>query len=260
MKVSVQEDSSIQNENNPDNAPARHRRQRPVRRTAYVVVGAVALLGLGVGGVSVATVGHGTPTPVAVDFDAQARAEAAARADRSSRESTAPVTPSATPASPSPSPSAASPKPTKAPAKPKPKPTTKPKPAWVIPMAGAEITSCFGQRWGTLHAGIDFAMPSGTPIHAAAAGTVVKAGDAGDGYGNSVFIDHGNGYLTHYAHQSRLIVSVGDKVKAGQVIGYEGSTGDSTGPHLHFEVHKGAMWNQIDPAPFLRARGIDVAC
>ncbi|GGR84670.1 hypothetical protein GCM10010169_31200 [Micromonospora fulviviridis] len=256
----MQEDSSIQNENTPDNAPARHRRQRPARRTAYVVIGAVALLGLGVGGVSVATVGHGTPTPVAVDFDAQARAEAAARADRSSRESTAPVTPSATPASPSPSPSAASPKPTKAPAKPKPKPTTKPKPAWVIPMAGAEITSCFGQRWGTLHAGIDFAMPSGTPIHAAAAGTVVKAGDAGDGYGNSVFIDHGNGYLTHYAHQSRLIVSVGDKVKAGQVIGYEGSTGDSTGPHLHFEVHKGAMWNQIDPAPFLRARGIDVAC
>ncbi|MEU1839021.1 M23 family metallopeptidase [Micromonospora chersina] len=259
MKVSVQEDSSIQNENTPDNAPARHRRQRPVRRTAYVVVGAVALLGLGVGGVSVATVDHGAPTPAAVDFDAQARAEDATRADRSTRESTAPVTPSATPASPSPSPSTASPKPTKA-APAKPKKTTKPKPAWVIPMKGAEITSCFGQRWGTLHAGIDFAMPAGTPIHAAAAGTVVKAGDAGDGYGNSVFIDHANGYLTHYAHQSRLIVSVGDKVKAGQVIGYEGATGDATGPHLHFEVHKGAMWNQIDPAPFLRARGIDVAC
>ncbi|MET8835372.1 M23 family metallopeptidase [Micromonospora sp. NPDC004540] len=258
MKVSVQEDSSIQNENTPDIAPARHRRQRPVRRTAYFVVGAVALLGLGVGGVSAATVDHGTPTPAAVDFDAQARAEAAARADRSARESTAPVTPSATA---SPSPSTASPKPTKtASAKSKPKPTTKPKPAWVIPMKGAEITSCFGQRWGTLHAGIDFALPAGTPIHAAAAGIVVKAGDAGDGYGNSVFIDHGNGYLTHYAHQSRLIVSVGDGVKAGQVIGYEGSTGDSTGPHLHFEVHKGAMWNQIDPAPFLRARGINVAC
>ncbi|MFE9954435.1 M23 family metallopeptidase [Micromonospora sp. NPDC005299] len=260
MKVSVQEDSSIQNENTPDIAPARHRRQRPVRRTAYFVVGAVALLGLGVGGVSVATVDRGAPTPAAVDFDAQARAEAAARADRSARESTAPATPSATA---SPSPSAASPKPTKtAPAKPKPKPkkTTKPTPAWIIPMKGAEITSCYGQRWGTLHAGIDFAMPAGTPIHAAAAGTVVKAGDAGDGYGNSVFIDHANGYLTHYAHQSRLIVAVGDKVKAGQVIGYEGATGDATGPHLHFEVHKGAMWNQIDPAPFLRARGIDVAC
>ncbi|MFU8871870.1 M23 family metallopeptidase [Micromonospora sp. SL4-19] len=270
MKVPVQEDSSIQNENTP-NAPARHRRRRPTgRRTTYFVIGAVALVGLGLGGVSVATADRGTPTPTAVDLDARARAEAAARADRSARETTTPVSPSAAavspsaaPVSPSPSPTTASPKPTKAAtAKPKPKPTktTKPKPAWVIPMAGAEITSCYGQRWGTLHAGIDFAMPDGTPIHAAAAGTVVKAGNAGDGYGNSVFIDHHNGYLTHYAHQSRLIVSVGDKVSAGQIIGYEGATGDATGPHLHFEVHKGAMWNQIDPAPFLRARGINVAC
>ncbi|MGC1211507.1 MAG: M23 family metallopeptidase [Micromonospora sp.] len=233
------------------------------RRTTYFALGALALVGLGLGGVSVATGDHATPTPAAVDFDAQARAEAASRADRSARESTAPVTPSATPTpvSPSPSPSKASPKPTKkATAKPSPTRTAKPKPTWVIPMKGAEITSCYGQRWGTLHAGIDFAMPEGTPIHAAAAGTVVKAGDVGDGYGNSVFIDHGNGYLTHYAHQSRLAVSVGDKVSAGEVIGYEGSTGDSTGPHLHFEVHQGQMWNQIDPAPFLRARGIDVPC
>ncbi|MGR6322060.1 peptidoglycan DD-metalloendopeptidase family protein [Micromonospora soli] len=258
MKVPVQEDSSIQNENTQD-TPARHRRTRPARRTAYFIIGAVALVGLGLGGVSVVTADHGTPTPTAVDFDARARAEAAARADRSVREPAVPATPSATPVSPSPSPTTASPKPTRT-VKPSPKKTSKPKPTWVIPMKGATITSCYGQRWGTLHAGIDFAMPAGTPIHAAAAGTVVKAGDAGDGYGNSVFIDHHNGYLTHYAHQSRLIVSVGDKVSAGQVIGYEGATGDATGPHLHFEVHKGAMWNQIDPAPFLRARGIDVAC
>ncbi|MFE9653697.1 M23 family metallopeptidase [Micromonospora sp. NPDC006431] len=263
MKVPVQEASSSQNEKIPD-APARHRRRASTgRRATYLVLGAVALVGLGFGGVSVATADHGTPAPAAVDFDAQARAEDAARADRSVRESTAPVTPSATPASPSPSPTAASPTPTRtATAKPKPKPkkTVPPKPAWVIPMKGATITSCYGPRWGTLHAGIDFAMPAGTPIHAAAGGTVVKAGDAGDGYGNSVFIDHHNGYLTHYGHQSRLIVSVGDKVSAGQVIGYEGATGDATGPHLHFEVHQGAMWNQIDPAQFLRARGIDVAC
>ncbi|MFG2057687.1 M23 family metallopeptidase [Micromonospora sp. NPDC048930] len=258
MKVPVQEDSSAQNENTP-NAPARHRRKRPVRRTTYLVIGAAALVALGLGGVSVATADHGTPAPTAVDLDAQARAADARRADRSVRESTTPVTPSATAVSPSPSPTTASPKPT-ATAKPTPKKTSKPKPTWVIPMKGATITSCYGQRWGTLHAGIDFAMPAGTPIHAAAAGTVVKAGDAGDGYGNSVFIDHHNGYLTHYAHQSRLIVEVGQKVSAGQVIGYEGATGDATGPHLHFEVHKGAMWNQIDPAPFLRARGIDVAC
>nr|WP_231922481.1 M23 family metallopeptidase [Micromonospora krabiensis] len=231
----------------------------PSRRTRLLVVGAVAAVGLAVAGVAVAATGD-EPAPKTVAVDAQARAEAVDRADRSARESPAPVTPSASPASPTPSPSTATPKAKATTTTPKPKKTTKPKPAWVIPMKGAQITSCFGQRWGTLHAGIDFAMPAGTPIHAAAAGTVVKAGDAGDGYGNSVFIDHGNGYLTHYAHQSRLAVAVGDKVSAGEVIGYEGSTGDSTGPHLHFEVHQGQMWNQIDPAPFLRARGINVAC
>ncbi|SCG35634.1 Peptidase family M23 [Micromonospora echinaurantiaca] len=256
----MQEDSSIQNEKTP-NAPARHRR-RMGGRTRQVVLAAAVLVALGLGGVAVATTGADDGTPAAVSLDAQARAEAAARADRSDRESTAPVTPSATPTSPAPSPSTASPsaKPSPKATTSKPKPKAKPKPTWVIPMKGAEITSCYGQRWGTLHAGIDFAMPAGTPIRAAFGGTVVKAGDAGDGYGISVFIDHGNGYLTHYAHQSRTAVGVGDKVSAGEVIGYEGSTGDSTGPHLHFEVHKGQMWNQIDPAPFLRARGIDVAC
>lgn len=98
------------------------------------------------------------------------------------------------------------------------------------------------------------------PVRAAFGGTVTKAGDVGDGYGISVVIDHGNGYLTHYAHLSTTRVSVGEKVSTGQTIGLEGSTGDSTGPHLHFEVHQGQMWNQIDPAPFLRARGIEVAC
>ncbi|WP_091277215.1 M23 family metallopeptidase [Micromonospora haikouensis] len=213
---------------------------RPRPGTRALVVGAVALLGLGLAGAAVATTaGDDDPAPATVAVDAPARAEAAARADRAARES---ASPAASPSTVSPSPSSASPSPTatKATAKPKPKPTpkpapkktSKPAPAWVIPMAGATITSCYGPRGGALHAGIDFAMPAGTPIHAAAAGTVVKAGDVGDGYGISVFVDHGNGYLTHYAHQSRTAVGVGDKVKAGQVIGYEGSTGDSTGPHL----------------------------
>ncbi|WP_441338459.1 M23 family metallopeptidase [Micromonospora sp. NBS 11-29] len=258
----MQHSSPTPNGNTPDHSPVRHRRTG--RRAAYLVTGAVALVGLGLGGVVVATTGDPAPAPAAVDLDARARAADADRADRAAREPVVPVPPSTMPASPSPSPTpsrrASSPKPKKT-TKPKPvKKKAAPKPSWVIPMAGADITSCYGQRWGTLHAGIDFAMPDGTPIRAAAAGTVVKAGDMGDGYGNSVFVDHHNGYLTHYAHQSRLLVGVGDTVKAGQVIGYEGSTGDSTGPHLHFEVHQGAMWNQIDPAPFLRARGIDVAC
>jgi murein DD-endopeptidase MepM/ murein hydrolase activator NlpD len=114
-------------------------------------------------------------------------------------------------------------------------------------------------RWGVLHAGIDLAEPAGTPIHAAGAGTVVTAGWAYSGYGISVVIDHGNGVLTHYAHQSSTAVKVGQRVTAGQTIGYEGSTGDSTGPHLHFEVHLG-LWNQVDPAPWMRARGVDLGC
>ncbi len=256
----MQEDSPVQNENTPDTSQTTQP-QRTGRRNRLIVLGAAALVALGLGGVAVATSGTDRPAPAAVSLDAQSRAEAAGRADRSVRESSTPVTPSLSP-TPSPSAVSASPTPTRtAAAKPKPKPkkTTKPTPAWVDPMPGAAVTSCYGQRWGTLHAGIDLALPSGTPIHAAAAGTVTQAGDAADGYGNSVFIDHGNGYLTHYAHQSRIAVTVGQKVKAGQVIGYEGATGDATGPHLHFEVHQG-MWNQIDPAPFMRARGVDLGC
>ncbi|PZG16867.1 peptidase M23 [Micromonospora craterilacus] len=268
----MQDDSSTPYRKIPD-APAQHRR-RLGRRHRHLVVGAVALVGLGLGGVAVAT-RDDQPAPNPVSLDAPDRAEAAARADRSAREPVtlaAPDSPTPTPsASPSVSPSASAsasptakptPKATKASPKATPAPTKSatPKSSWVIPMAGAAITSCYGPRWGTLHAGIDFALPAGTPVRAAFGGTVAKAGDVGDGYGISVFIDHGNGYLTHYAHMSTAKVSVGAKVSTGQTIGLEGSTGDSTGPHLHFEVHQGQMWNQIDPAPFLRARGIDVAC
>ncbi|MCL7460099.1 peptidoglycan DD-metalloendopeptidase family protein [Micromonospora echinofusca] len=252
----MQED--IRNENTPD-APVRHRRR--IGSRTRVIIAAAALAGLGLGGAAFAATGNDEPPVPAAAAEPQARAQAADRADRSARETTAPATPSA-----SPTPSAtkaipsAKPRPKATTAKPKPKATTKPKPSWVIPMKGAAITSCYGPRWGTQHAGIDFALPAGTPVRAAFGGTVTKAGDVGDGYGISVFVDHGNGYLTHYAHLSTAKVGVGEKVAAGQTIGLEGSTGDSTGPHLHFEVHQGQMWNQIDPAPFLRARGIDVAC
>lgn len=128
---------------------------------------------------------------------------------------------------------------------------------WVHPMPGATTTSCFGQRWGTLHAGVDLAMPAGTPIRAVGAGTVTDAGWAFSGYGISVVIHHPNGYDTHYAHASEAKVSVGDEVSPGDVIALEGSTGDSTGPHLHFEVHDG-MWNQIEPTAWLRERGVNI--
>ena len=97
------------------------------------------------------------------------------------------------------------------------------------------VTSEYGARWGRLHAGIDIGAPNGTPIRAAKAGTVILAGSHG-GYGLAVVIDHGGGLTTLYAHQSRLGSSSGQDVEAGEVIGYVGSTGNSTGNHLHFET------------------------
>lgn len=130
---------------------------------------------------------------------------------------------------------------------------------WAHPMPAGETTSCFGPRWGTQHAGLDLAAAEGTPVYAAGAGTVVDSGWLYSGYGISVLVDHGDQTLTHYAHLSQARVSAGDAVEAGQQVGDEGSTGDSTGPHLHFEVHAG-LWNQIDPGPFMAARGIDLGC
>lgn len=97
------------------------------------------------------------------------------------------------------------------------------------------VSSEFGPRWGGFHPGIDIAAAYGTPIHAAKQGTVIFAGSYG-GYGNFVVVDHGGGLATAYAHQSQIAVGQGQSVSQGQVIGYEGSTGYSTGPHLHFEV------------------------
>ncbi len=99
-----------------------------------------------------------------------------------------------------------------------------------------------------LHKGIDLAMPKGSPISAVAAGKVVYSGHA-NGYGNTVVLDHGNGIITRYAHNQVNLVSVGDAVEAGQEIALVGSTGRSTGPHLHFEVLQNGT--AVDPSPFL---------
>lgn len=104
----------------------------------------------------------------------------------------------------------------------------------VWPVRG-RLSSGFGPRWGRLHAGIDVAAPTGTPIKAAKAGEVIFSGGY-SGYGNCVIIDHGGGLTTLYAHQSRIAAREGAQVDQGQVIGYVGSTGHSTGPHLHFET------------------------
>lgn len=237
-------------------------------RRAYLAAAFAVVIGLGVTGVALANARPDSDRPATtVAADEQDRARAAQRADRADRAETASPTTAAsasptTAAEASPSPTATATKRAAAEAAPKKATqaaTAKAKPAWVHPMPGATVTSCFGMRWGVLHAGIDLAMPADTPIRAAGAGTVVAAGWAYPGYGISVVVDHGNGFLTHYAHQSRTAVQVGDRVAAGQVIGYEGSTGDSTGPHLHFEVHNG-LWNQVDPAPWMRSRGVNLGC
>ena len=103
-------------------------------------------------------------------------------------------------------------------------------------------------HYNRMHTGADMRASSGTPILACRAGTVVIAGWQG-GYGNTVVIDHGDGMATLYAHQSRLGVSEGQVVHSGDVIGYVGSTGMSTGAHLHFEVRLSG--NHVDPAPYL---------
>ena len=128
---------------------------------------------------------------------------------------------------------------------------------WVNPLPEAAVTSCFGQRWGRLHAGVDLAAPDTTRIRAAGAGVVVAAGPA-EGYGNAVLIDHGNGFLTHYGHMSVITVVVGQHVAAGEQIGNEGSTGHSTGPHLHFEVHQGSYHNPIEPTQWMHDHGVDI--
>jgi murein DD-endopeptidase MepM/ murein hydrolase activator NlpD len=110
------------------------------------------------------------------------------------------------------------------------------------------ITSPFGWRWGRMHEGIDIGVGYGTPIHAAAAGTVAYCGWM-SGYGNLVAIDHGGGLSTAYGHQSSIAVGCGQSVSQGQVIGYVGCTGHCFGPHLHFEVRVNG--NPVDPLGYL---------
>ncbi len=116
------------------------------------------------------------------------------------------------------------------------------------------VASGFGYRIDPIykttkmHAGIDFTAPQGTPVYATADGTVKTAGNTGNGYGNHVIINHGYGYETLYGHMVRVKARNGQAVKRGEVIGWVGSTGKSTGPHLHYEVHK--YGKHIDPIYF----------
>lgn len=128
----------------------------------------------------------------------------------------------------------------------------------VSPMTRYTLTARFGQcsaRWANCHTGLDFAGPTGTPLLAVADGTVISVGWGG-AYGNLTKLDHGGGLQTWYAHQSATDVQAGQQVTAGQTIGRLGSTGNVTGPHLHFEVRQGGT--PTDPAPWLRSRGVNL--
>jgi murein DD-endopeptidase MepM/ murein hydrolase activator NlpD len=124
--------------------------------------------------------------------------------------------------------------------------------------ATGRTSSCFGARWGVTHYGVDIAAPIGTPVYAAGSGVVQRAGTA-TGFGFAVYIRGDDGAVTVYGHVNRYFVAAGDRVSAGEQIAEVGNRGQSTGPHLHFEVHpSGAMYGgQVDPAPWLRARGIN---
>lgn len=118
-----------------------------------------------------------------------------------------------------------------------------------LPVYGYTFTSGFKWRWGKLHSGVDLAVAEGTPVYAADNGKVIVAEDSGNGYGNYIIIDHQNGFKTLYGHNSELLVSVGDIVAKGDKIALSGNTGNSTGPHLHFEVHVND--EKVDPQQYL---------
>lgn len=128
--------------------------------------------------------------------------------------------------------------------------------SWVRPVLHGPITSHFGQRWGRLHAGVDFGTPIGTPVYAASNGTVVAAGAAG-GYGQWIKLGHAGGTTSVYGHVSSWTVAVGQPVAVGQLIGYSGNEGRSTGPHLHFEVRPDDR--PVDPVAFYAAHGVELS-
>lgn len=121
----------------------------------------------------------------------------------------------------------------------------------ILPPGIGIITSLFGPRWGRFHNGIDIGIPMGTPVHAYEAGTVIFSGYSSR-LGKMVIIEHDNNLLTRYGHFSKHLVSLGDRVEKGETIGLSGNTGFSTGPHVHFEIHKDNMLK--DPLVFIKSK------
>ena len=132
------------------------------------------------------------------------------------------------------------------------------RPTAVFPIDGARLTSAFGPRWGTLHRGIDLAAPMLTPEYAAVDGVVLRAG-AASGFGLAVYILTENGDVMVYGHMEKITVEPGEYVSAGDTVALVGNRGQSTGPHLHFEIRKGGEnGTAVDPLAWLAQRGVDV--
>ncbi|MFK4099605.1 M23 family metallopeptidase [Streptomyces sp. NPDC019531] len=133
--------------------------------------------------------------------------------------------------------------------------------AWVTPVEVYELSAAFGSggsRWASRHTGQDFAVPIGTPVRAVGAGRVVRV-SCGGPFGIEIVIEHPGGYYTQYAHLAAVGVDQGESVVPGQVVGQSGTSGNSTGPHLHFEVRvTPEMGSAVDPVPWLAARGVPV--
>jgi murein DD-endopeptidase MepM/ murein hydrolase activator NlpD len=129
---------------------------------------------------------------------------------------------------------------------------------WVLPTSDYHLTAGFGEvsgLWTSFHTGLDFAAPTGTPIVSVANGTVTYVGYDGS-YGDKVVVALDDGTVTWYCHMTEFTVSVGDRVLQGQELGTVGSTGNTTGPHLHFEVHPDGG-DPVDPYPFLIDHGVN---
>ncbi|MFE7100207.1 M23 family metallopeptidase [Streptomyces erythrochromogenes] len=137
---------------------------------------------------------------------------------------------------------------------------------WDKPLEKYTLSATFGKggsMWARKHSGQDFAVPVGTPVNAAAAGVVVKAGPNGGGdgpaYGNAVVIKHANNTYSQYAHLSKIQVKVGQKVSVKQRIALSGNTGNSSGPHLHFEIRTTPNYGSaLNPVAFLRTNGVSI--
>ncbi|MBW1600815.1 M23 family metallopeptidase [Streptomyces sp. JJ66] len=135
--------------------------------------------------------------------------------------------------------------------------------AFVAPVKGGNVTTPYksgGAMWSSgKHSGIDFAAPTGTPVKSIGAGTVVTAGWGG-AYGNNIVVKHADGTFTQYGHLSKIGVTLGEQVGKGEEIGKVGSTGNSTGPHLHFEARTSpAYGSDMDPVSYLRAKGVPLS-